>query len=233
MNRLLLCLLAGGAFLIGSSGCGSTPTATTTATPSLPEVDGGSVSDQADWQARQGLSWDVYEQAYEEGFEDGCDILIGIEAGGVAFGADGYELTTFDCTSLADPRAAAPFDEPADPIIEGARQGERDGCRALLEIDRVFGEDGEELTEADCIDPLGSRYEPPPRPRALPCVGIRLIFYMWGVRCRDVGSIWGPARRGSPPAGWSCTFASPAERPRLAECRGPDGAWLIAESRTP
>ena len=105
-----------------------------------------------------------------------------------------------------------------DPVDESACDGGY----------RVGGGDG---GGGDGGGGFGPGYRPPPRGYDVPCIGIREIFYLYGVGCGDASQVWTALlREGEPPRGWTCRVARKVEAPRLGDCRAVDGTQFIVES---
>ena len=113
---------------------------------------------QTDWENQEGPAWDAYNQAYSDGFDDGCQALFDQSPNGSLY-EDDTEYTASDCQSYnpgdASEASDLPTDVPDDPEGDGTDLGNLDGCQALFENDGVYslnyGQDS--YTEGDC--PIG------------------------------------------------------------------------------
>lgn len=128
---------------------------------------------QSDWEDQTGDDWDQFNEAYQTGFDSGCEGLFADSPNGGLY-EDDIEYTVTDCQneSPGDASSASdvPSEVPDDPSSAGAEVGELDGCQALFENQGVsslnYGEDS--VAEYDCpvSSSAGTSYSAPsPSPK--------------------------------------------------------------------
>jgi hypothetical protein len=121
-----------------------------------------------DWESQEGPGWEAFTEAYNAGFEDGCQALFDESPDGSLF-EDDNEYSVIDCQNLSPGDATGasdlPQEVPQDPQSAGTELGELDGCRSLFEEEGVFSLNwGEEsITGDDC--PVGAYVAPTRKPK--------------------------------------------------------------------
>jgi len=125
----------------GSRGASSSrPTPTSTYEQPANSGDSGSYGEdssysQEDWDNQEGEAWDLFNDAYLTGWEEGCDLVFNESPDGSLYD-QGEEFTVDDCYAKAPYDASEsnlPLDVPDDPEYEGEELGTDDGCLAAFE----------------------------------------------------------------------------------------------------
>jgi hypothetical protein len=90
---------------------------------------------QVDWENQEGEDWDLFNEAYATGWDEGCDEAFTNSPDGSLY-YDEEEFTSTDC-QLNNPGDATssdiPPDVPDDPESEGEDLGITDGCTSAFE----------------------------------------------------------------------------------------------------
>jgi hypothetical protein len=90
---------------------------------------------QIDWDNQEGEDWDLFNQAYSTGWDDGCDEAFFNSPSGSLY-YDSEEFTSLDC-ELNNPGDASgadiPIDVPDDPQSAGEDLGMTDGCMSAFD----------------------------------------------------------------------------------------------------
>jgi hypothetical protein len=137
-------MLVASAFVI--AGCNSNKESasepTTSSSYQLPSDSGDSGSynqdssySQEEWDNQEGEAWDLFDDAYLTGWDEGCDLVFDESPDGSLFD-QGEEFTADDCYAKAPYDASdsdLPIDVPDDPEYDGEELGTHDGCLAAFE----------------------------------------------------------------------------------------------------
>lgn len=209
---------------------------------------------QTDWDNQEGDDWEAFADAYEAGFDAGCEDLFDLSPTGALY-ADDREYTDLDCPSAPDPADAnLPTDVPDDPDAAGDELGQADGCEAAFDDNgvSVLSYGAPHYTVADCEGAgAGTKNStatgPRPTPARTRCGPARLGGQYVVIRategeinCEGAAALWSAYLRhasteghGSSGAveidGWGCSSASPASRPRVGSCSARNTQFEVYE----
>lgn len=114
---------------------------------------------QVDWENQEGTAWESFGEAYNAGFDAGCEALFNESSDGSMY-EDDTQYTATDCENQnpgdASEASDVPGDVPDDPEAASTELGELDGCTSMFDNGTVvslnYGE--RSWTDADC--PIGA-----------------------------------------------------------------------------
>jgi hypothetical protein len=112
---------------------------------------------QVDWDNQEGEDWELFDEAYLSGWNDGCDEAFSNSPdGNYLYDADGEERSASDCQDNRPydaTNADYPQEVPDDPEGEGSDLGEDDGCVSAfddLSWDGVLRYEDQEFDSSWC-----------------------------------------------------------------------------------